>query len=146
MSSALESRSYAEGIRYENWQGKGSNYTDGFAYGQSKLANVFMAQQLYRRFGVASVSVHPGIIATDLGRYRTLSGFLDYVIGFLFNSARMNADQGSWNQLWAAVTPGLTEGHYWPVGQERPASHPSASDAAASAECWDRSHALLASF
>ena len=42
MSSALESRSYAEGIRYENWCGKGSNYTDGFAYGQSKLANVFM--------------------------------------------------------------------------------------------------------
>jgi NAD(P)-dependent dehydrogenase (short-subunit alcohol dehydrogenase family) len=99
----VESQSYAEGMRYENWRGKGSNYTDGSAYGQSKLANVFMAQQLYRRFGVASVSVHPGIIATDLGRYRTISGFLDYMIGFLVNSARMNADQGSWNQLWAAV-------------------------------------------
>ena len=49
-------------------------YTPWGAYGQSKLANVIFAEELQRRADKAevkltSVSLHPGVIATDLGRY-----------------------------------------------------------------------------
>mmetsp|Transcript_34705 Transcript_34705/g.110065 ORF Transcript_34705/g.110065 Transcript_34705/m.110065 type:complete len:303 (+) Transcript_34705:59-967(+) len=75
VSSDLHSRSYPEGIRYENWGEEGRGYTDGAAYGQSKLANIMMAHEVRKRFGIPSVSLHLGIIATDIGRYQDKEGY-----------------------------------------------------------------------
>src|SRR5690606_13852914 len=44
------------------------------SYGQSKTANILFTVELDRRLaskGVRSYAVHPGMIATELGRYMT---------------------------------------------------------------------------
>jgi len=46
-------------------------YTSYVAYGNSKLANMLMAKELQKRHGgegIAAFSLHPGVVATDLGR------------------------------------------------------------------------------
>jgi len=46
------------------------------AYGFSKLSNILMASELDRRFrahGVMACSLHPGVIATNLGRYNSMA-------------------------------------------------------------------------
>lgn len=146
VSSALQDKTYAEGMRYEAWREKGLEYTDGKAYGQSKLANIMMASEVYRRFGVQSVSVHPGIIATDLGRFVEAGprSTGKVIFSILFIAARMTVDQGSFSQLWAATAPNLTQGYFLPVGRE---AVPHASfNTNSSSECWDRSHELLKQF
>lgn len=144
VSSGLHARSYPEGILYESWQAKG-NYTDGFAYGQSKLANVMMAHEVHTRFGLASVSLHPGIIASDLGRYVEPSGIVQILFSTLYSFACMTVEQGALTQLWAATVPDLQEGYFVPVGRREAPSHPAFS-ADNSAECWDRTHKILAPF
>jgi len=57
-----------------NYTGGGRKYTPWGAYGQSKLANVLFAKGLNDRIKAAgseilSVSLHPGVIKTNLWRY-----------------------------------------------------------------------------
>ena len=59
------------GIQFDNLSGE-NGYRPFTAYGQSKLANALMAFELARRYGGTSVSantLHPGMVATNLGRY-----------------------------------------------------------------------------
>ena len=54
-------------INYENTQ-----YSAQAAYGQSKLANILFTRELANRLkgtGVNAYSLHPGVIATELGRH-----------------------------------------------------------------------------
>lgn len=71
------------------------------AYSQSKLANVIFSYQFNRRFedeGVKSVSVHPGIVSTEVLRYMKEKP-LTFILGiltrpfvyFLFNSPERGA-------------------------------------------------------
>lgn len=51
---------------------KKSRYNPWVAYGQSKLANVYMANEIDRRYGskgLHATSLNPGAIATGLGKY-----------------------------------------------------------------------------
>eukprot|EP00927_Polykrikos_kofoidii_P078523 TRINITY_DN75332_c0_g1_i1.p1 TRINITY_DN75332_c0_g1~~TRINITY_DN75332_c0_g1_i1.p1 ORF type:complete len:343 (+),score=66.33 TRINITY_DN75332_c0_g1_i1:110-1138(+) len=144
VSSGLEAMTFPEGIRYNYWREKGKEYKDGTAYSQSKLANIMMASELHRRYGVEAVSVHPGIIATDLGRYieeRGISMVMTVFREAIFKQAQMTTDQGSYTQLWAATTPGVKPGFYHPVGKTV-TPHASFNDET-SKECWDRSHEHL---
>ena len=53
---------YQDGKAYHRWR----------AYGQSKTANILFSVELARRLGpkgIKAFSVHPGAIATNLGRY-----------------------------------------------------------------------------
>lgn len=90
-------------------------------YGASKAANILFAAELARRYpSITSVSVHPGVILTDLynpmgGRFPLLGlGFK--AIGLLGTSV----PDGARNQLWAAVgakKEDLVNGAYYvPVG------------------------------
>lgn len=144
VSSALHQQSYPEGMRLASWRKKDPDYTDGAAYGQSKLANIMMAHYVQQKIGIPSVSVHPGIIATDLGRY---SDKEEHSLGMtvfraLFKFARMTTEQGALTQLWAATQPSLTEGYFTPVANREAVNHPAFSDAA-SADCWDKTHAAI---
>lgn len=92
-----------------NWEKR--KYDGLLAYGQSKLANVYTASEIERRYGAAGLhawSVHPGGIRTGLQR----PSVADYLVIFksgIMNSLNimMNAEQGASTSVWAAVSKDL---------------------------------------
>ncbi|KAB8077267.1 hypothetical protein BDV29DRAFT_153821 [Aspergillus leporis] len=94
-------------------------------YGASKAANILFAAELARRYpSITSVSVHPGIILTDL--YNSLSersiiaALGSKTLGFFGTPVHA----GAYNQLWAAAgakKQDLSNGSYYiPVGHHKP--------------------------
>ncbi|KAL4879932.1 hypothetical protein BJY04DRAFT_192687 [Aspergillus karnatakaensis] len=90
-------------------------------YGASKAANILFAAELARRHpNITAVSVHPGIIGTDLygpiGKRNPITLIGTKVLGFFAT----HIEQGAANQLWAAVgakKEALVNGAYYvPVG------------------------------
>ncbi|KAL3490738.1 hypothetical protein BJX62DRAFT_206665 [Aspergillus germanicus] len=90
-------------------------------YGASKVANILFAAELARRYpSITSVSVHPGLIATDLygpiGKRNPVAALGSKVLG----AVGTQVDAGARNQLWAAVgakKEQLVNGAYYvPVG------------------------------
>ncbi|KAL6252902.1 putative secondary metabolism biosynthetic enzyme [Rhinocladiella similis] len=56
----------------DNYSFQKGGYNHGLAYAQSKLANVYMANELDRRYGsqgLHATSLHPGAIDTNLSRH-----------------------------------------------------------------------------
>ncbi|KAL4898834.1 hypothetical protein BDW74DRAFT_126533 [Aspergillus multicolor] len=94
-------------------------------YGASKAANILFAAELARRYpSITAVSVHPGIIVTDL--YGAVGASNPLAAGFikLMGMVGTKVEQGAWNQLWAAVGAKKSElvngGYYVPVGIRKP--------------------------
>jgi NAD(P)-dependent dehydrogenase (short-subunit alcohol dehydrogenase family) len=90
-------------------------------YGASKAANILFAAELARRYpSITSVSVHPGVIMTDL--YSSMSSRSSVVaLGHkVMSCVGTSVPQGALNQLWAAAgakKDELTNGAYYvPVG------------------------------
>ena len=90
-------------------------YSKFEAYGQSKTANILHAVELDRRYGplgVHAYAVHPGMVATDLGRHFTREDYEDLKerakaapSGGL--PPRVGVDVGAATSVWAAVSPEL---------------------------------------
>jgi NAD(P)-dependent dehydrogenase (short-subunit alcohol dehydrogenase family) len=106
LSSRAHQRAPRGGIEFDNLSGE-RDYRPFTAYGQSKMANLLFAKELARRLGTggrAAIAVHPGVIATPLGRH--LSGVavtLAFGIGSLLFFK--NVPQGAATQCFAAVHP-----------------------------------------
>jgi NAD(P)-dependent dehydrogenase (short-subunit alcohol dehydrogenase family) len=90
-------------------------------YGASKAANILFAAELARRYpSLTAVSVHPGIIVTDLYAATSASNPIAALAVKLLGLIATKVEQGAWNQLWAAV--GAKKGdlvngaYYTPVG------------------------------
>ena len=101
-----------------------SEYSPWVAYGQAKTANALFARELARRAGpsrLLSFAVHPGVIATDLGRHLT-----DELLNDMAEFARRRSaaaggsgesggmtfkkvEAGAATQVWAATTPDLAD-------------------------------------
>ncbi|KAL5341404.1 hypothetical protein BJX70DRAFT_51071 [Aspergillus crustosus] len=90
-------------------------------YGASKAANILFAAELARRHpSLTAVSVHPGIIGTDLygpvGKGNPIAALGAKVLGFVGTQVQ----EGAANQLWAAVGAKKEElvngAYYVPVG------------------------------
>jgi NAD(P)-dependent dehydrogenase (short-subunit alcohol dehydrogenase family) len=87
------------------------------AYGQSKTANILFTRELDRRFGghgVHAYAVHPGMIATELGRHMTSED--RHELGKKFKSSPTGAapaykpvEAGAATTVWAAVAPELVD-------------------------------------
>lgn len=106
-----------------------TEYSKMEAYGQSKTANILHAVELERRYGPQSIhayAVHPGMVATDLGRHFTADDFADIAARAAAaekpseptndpSAARpkggglklVNTDVGAATSVWAAVAPEL---------------------------------------
>ncbi|KAL4984089.1 hypothetical protein BDW68DRAFT_190756 [Aspergillus falconensis] len=94
-------------------------------YGASKAANILFAAELARRHpSLTTVSVHPGIIVTDLYAAASASSPIAAWAIRLLGMVGTKLEQGAWNQLWAAV--GAKKGelvngaYYTPVGIVKP--------------------------
>lgn len=121
-------------------------YTAWGAYGRSKLANLLFARELARRLpkGQTANAVHPGVIATNLGRH--MGWGMQGAWKTLGPATFMKTiPQGTATQCWAAVSPGAAAltGEYLADCNVR-ASSALGQDAALAKKLWVDTEALVA--
>jgi len=132
-----------EGIQFDNLSGE-KGYKPFTAYGQTKLADALFSLELARRYSdtpVTSNSVHPGMVATELGRYITgkprdpseplRKGF-------------KTADQGAATQVYVAIHPNVDDvsGYYFEDCNPVQPDGPHMQDYELAAKLWDVSEDL----
>lgn len=133
-----------EGIQFDNLSGE-KGYKPFTAYGQTKLANALFSLELAKRYegtSVTSNSVHPGMVATNLGRYITgkprdpneplREGF-------------KTPEQGAATQVYVAVHSNLdgVSGYYFEDCNPVEPDGPHMRDYQLSARLWDVSEELV---
>jgi NAD(P)-dependent dehydrogenase (short-subunit alcohol dehydrogenase family) len=122
------------------------DYDKFAAYGQSKTANILFSVELDRRLasrGVHAYAVHPGMIATELGRYMTKDDF-QALMDRAKNSpsggmpAYKTVEQGAATSVWAATAPELdAQGGTYLADAEVTDQHaPWARDPASAKRLW----------
>ncbi|KAH7091248.1 WW domain-containing oxidoreductase [Paraphoma chrysanthemicola] len=87
----------------DNYDFQKGNYDPSVAYGQSKTANIYMANEIERRYGsrhLHATSVHPGIIQTGLTRHMHPDSFKG--MEHLYPTMK-SVEQGAATSVWAAV-------------------------------------------
>lgn len=145
LSSAAHNRAPRGGIQFDNLSGE-KGYTPWGAYGQSKLANLLFARQLAKRLAdsnrVAN-SVHPGVIATNLGRHLPAVAKAGFSLAgpVFFKSI----PQGAATQCYVATHPAAAaaSGEYWADCNRRQPSH-HADDARLAERLWEVSEEIAA--
>ncbi|UPL01007.1 hypothetical protein LCI18_011941 [Fusarium solani-melongenae] len=89
-----------------NWEKR--RYEPSVAYGQSKLANVYTASEIERRYGSQGLhawSVHPGGIRTGLQKPNLQDALIFFKCGIMATlRSMMNPEQGASTSVWAAVS------------------------------------------
>lgn len=76
------------------------------AYGQSKTANVWTANEIDRRYGsqgLRALSLHPGVIQTELLRHISQEQQHEWMKDDLLRSYWKTPEQGAATTVWAAV-------------------------------------------
>ncbi|KAF2629506.1 NAD(P)-binding protein [Macroventuria anomochaeta] len=121
-------------------------------YGQSKLCNLLFARELAERYPqIMSVSIHPGIIFTDLFQSLRPNVFLKaglWIYGlffFLIPGHFKTTEGGAMNQTWAATAKKeeLVNGAYYrPVGVKSEGSR-AARDKGLQKKLWEYTEAEL---
>ncbi len=147
LSSLAYRNAPQEGIQFGNLSGE-NDYNPFRNYGQSKLANALFSRELARRYADTSVtsnSVHPGMVATNLGRYITgKPRDPDAPLRKGFKTV----DQGAATQVYVAADPRLARvsGYYFedcnPVEPDGPHMH----DDALALKLWDVSEEMTAAY
>ena len=126
------------------------SYSPFKRYAPSKLANALFFFELNRRLRalgspVTAVGCHPGMAATDLGRYMGVLQILNPFVGVVLNSAA----KGAWPALQAATGNVTAGGYYGPIGfggvrgvSGEATRAPQATDPALARRLWDVSVAM----
>jgi NAD(P)-dependent dehydrogenase (short-subunit alcohol dehydrogenase family) len=124
-----------------NW----SDVSTSARYSVSKIANIHYASELARRNPeLRVVSVHPGVVSTNLmsGPVKTYPWLRP--IRPIFAFFMTSVPDGTKNQLWAAVSPDAKSGEfYYPVGLTNKGSDLSKNSKLA-LELWDWTEKELA--
>lgn len=136
-----------EGIQFDNLTGE-LRYKPFEAYGQSKLANALFSMELAKRYAGTSVTsnaVHPGMVATNLGRY--VSGKPKDPDAPLRKGFK-TPDQGAATQVYVAADPILKgiSGYYFEDCNPVDPSGPHMHDSALAAKLWQVSEELTADY
>lgn len=94
----------------DNYHFQKGDYNPGSAYVQSKLANIYMANEIERRYGslgLHALSVHPGVVATGLGQHMPA----EEIQGMMQNQEVLrnlkSIPQGASTTVWATVSKEL---------------------------------------
>ena len=113
-------------------------------YGQSKLADILLAKGVAKRYPqITSVSVHPGLVRTQLGGRAESSMLTSLMKMMRWTPLYQSAERGAYNILWAATTPKdkvENGGYYEPVGKTpgEPTSHSGMAALCSNAESADK--------
>ncbi|KIY43464.1 NAD(P)-binding protein [Fistulina hepatica ATCC 64428] len=104
-------------------------------YNQSKMANVVLSQELFRRYGkegIISCAVNPGNLQSELTRYT--SWFLKLMLKPMLHPARM----GALTQLYAATSPDVasSNGEYFIPWGRRGQCNPASLDPEVGDKLW----------
>jgi NAD(P)-dependent dehydrogenase (short-subunit alcohol dehydrogenase family) len=108
-------------------------------YGASKAANILFAAEFASRYPeITTVSLHPGLIKTDLFE-PNLGPIMRFGVGLVGPLLYQNIPTGALNQLWAAAGAEkqtlVNGGYYTPIGQAK--KNKWSTDPAASKKFWE---------
>ncbi len=113
------------------------------AYGRSKLCNILFTRELARRLdgtGVVATCLHPGVVATSLGR----RGGLVELGWRLMRPFMINAEQGAETSLFLATVPDPTLfGGGYVAGKTLARPDPAALDDDLARRLWEESARLV---
>ncbi|POS76507.1 alcohol dehydrogenase [Diaporthe helianthi] len=88
-----------------NFEKEGSYY-DWVAYGQSKTANLYMANEIERRYGSKGLhanGVHPGVIHTGLTQFIPADNLAEMSKNKETRRKMKSVEQGAATTVWAAI-------------------------------------------
>lgn len=144
LSSSAHSMAPKVGIEFDNLDGA-KGYTAWKAYGQSKIANLYFAKELARRFAGTkklAFSVHPGVIQTNLGRHLpSIAGAVFGLVGPIFLKS---IPQGAATQCYVAISKTITQhngAYFADVNVKRPI--PIAEDPTVAKKLWEVSENIV---
>ncbi|XP_056888517.1 retinol dehydrogenase 13-like [Takifugu flavidus] len=130
-----------------NWEKK--KFDTKQAYCQSKLANVLFTRELAKRLqgnGVTVNAVHPGVVATELGRHTGLhqSQFSSTVLSPFFSLLVKSPELGAQPVVYLAVSEDMegVTGKYFDVRTEKEPAR-QALDEAVAHRLWEVSQRLV---
>jgi len=113
VSSFAHNFARRSGICLQDFEHHGAdgNYWSFWSYGRSKLANIIFANEFSRRYlkdGITAHSLHPGSVATNLGRYLfpSYSKFIMEKISKFFSIFK-TPQQGAATSIFVALAPEL---------------------------------------
>ena len=117
-----------------------NNYSGLQAYAMSKLAQIYHASELKRRYGLKAYSLHPGTIAnTSINRFRPQ--FAQIAVQ-AFRLVSKSVEQGAMTTLYCALSDDARPGEFHSdCHPRRPSSL--ALDSARAEECWNESERLI---
>ncbi|CZR68863.1 related to reductases [Phialocephala subalpina] len=90
----------------DNYNFEKSEYNDWVSYGQSKTANIYMTNEIERRYGsqrLHATSVHPGMIATALMQYMDPAVLEALKSDEKAYKMMKSPEQGAATTVWAAI-------------------------------------------
>lgn len=139
---ASQAHERAEGIDWSAVRASTGTLTGFPEYAVSKLANVLFDQRLARELegtGVATASLHPGVVATDL--WRRLPGPLRWGI----KRFMITEEEGARTSIFCATAPEIADrsGRYWDERQRERSPSAVALDRDLQDELWTRSEAWV---
>ncbi|KAL4801857.1 hypothetical protein BDV18DRAFT_70318 [Aspergillus unguis] len=92
-------------VQFDNINFEG-NYHPWLAYGQSKTANIWMANEIERRYGAQglhALSLQPGLVGTELGRHLPEEALAALIASDFAKTDLKNPAQGAATSVLAAV-------------------------------------------
>lgn len=145
LSSGAHTMAPQSGIQFDDLTFE-KGYQPWKAYGQSKLANLLFARSLARRLegtGKTANAVHPGVIATNLGRH--LNPFMRVAFPIAAVIAMKSVPEGAATQCYVATHPSLANvrGEYFADCNRAPSTRLS-RDPALADRLWTVSEEIVA--
>ena len=147
-----------EGIAFDALPPVLSKYSRWTRYGETKLCNILMAEEVSRRAAAAGqhvigVSLHPGVIlGTKLARHFDLTSTVVMLRSLMargrticaLTQANKPIPAGASTQLVCALQPGITGGYYADCAPDAVYISKRAGDAALAAKLWEYTATAIA--
>ncbi|KAL9944609.1 hypothetical protein D7B24_007332 [Verticillium nonalfalfae] len=148
-------------VRLDDFNFENDPYEPWTAYGQSKTANIHLANEIERRYGskgLHGLSLHPGIIQTNLSQYLSKEVLESFATNDMLLKCMKSVGQGAATTIYAALSKeweGRGGKYLSNLAEEEPAEvnedwlqsevgyAPWAYDEEAARELWEKSNKLV---